>query len=399
MDRARTTAMALGLYMHSGMSFYTSWCGIVDQSTNHFAAGFLSTTFDYLHNFRMQVFFVISGFFTKKILSRGVLVFLRNRAVRLGIPFLIGVLTIGPFINSCNSYGVLKASGVSQSLLASLYDQLTASRKWRELTPHYLWFLLYLLIYSPLVAAFLFVEQEGVGVNERMNVLKRSIKSLAASKCTPLVGAIPLVIIQVLTQERPFNEVGNSFIPCLGSLLAYGCFFAYGCVLSSHLEAFVWIRERAYFNLLVGTGVWVTSALVLPHGVTVGIFNHTNAVEPFSPWIAVCSQALVPWMLTLGFLGIFLRHGNQNSQLFLRLSKMSYWVYFSHVPILMLLQVLTADWPYSWWLKLILFNVGQFGISALLFFCFLAFPWFRGCFAGNSNALSNPTSGRESGVA
>ncbi len=93
MDALRATAMILGIALHGALSFVPFPWGVQD-SEQHEAFG---TFFFVIHGFRMPVFFVMSGFFTAMIWRRrGLGSILKQRFLRVFLPCMVGIWTIGP---------------------------------------------------------------------------------------------------------------------------------------------------------------------------------------------------------------------------------------------------------------------------------------------------------------
>jgi len=86
--------MFLGVVLHASMAYIpnTPW-GTHDPA----AADWVGLILVGIHGFRMQLFFVISGFFTLMLLQRrGVQSVIKHRFLRILVPCLIGVITVLP---------------------------------------------------------------------------------------------------------------------------------------------------------------------------------------------------------------------------------------------------------------------------------------------------------------
>lgn len=95
LDATRAFALILGVIFHA-VWFYAPYSmsqAVFDVRSNHFFGWFFFTS----HSFRMQLFFVIAGFFARMLIERrGVRGFVSNRWKRIGLPFLVGWIIIYP---------------------------------------------------------------------------------------------------------------------------------------------------------------------------------------------------------------------------------------------------------------------------------------------------------------
>ena len=92
LDALRAVAMLLGIALHGSLAYTTvGFWGVRDDHT-HFGFDILNST---IHGFRMQLFFVISGFFTAMLWrKRGLVAVLRQRALRILLPLVIFIVPI-----------------------------------------------------------------------------------------------------------------------------------------------------------------------------------------------------------------------------------------------------------------------------------------------------------------
>ena len=94
LDSVRATAMLLGVVYHSMMFRMMVGGGPPGPMGMGGPSRYLQ---DWLHCFRMPLFFLISGFFGRMVLEKyGTGEYLRKRWVRIGLPLLVGMFTVGP---------------------------------------------------------------------------------------------------------------------------------------------------------------------------------------------------------------------------------------------------------------------------------------------------------------
>jgi fucose 4-O-acetylase-like acetyltransferase len=95
LDALRAFAMLLGIVLHASLSFSTlPW---VVRDTRQ--SGLYSVFMQALHGFRLPLFFLVSAFFTTMLWRRrGLASLLKQRAVRILVPCLVGLVTIIPVL-------------------------------------------------------------------------------------------------------------------------------------------------------------------------------------------------------------------------------------------------------------------------------------------------------------
>ena len=94
LDALRAFAMYLGVFHHAAHSFVNPSWVIRDSQPIPWLGIFSSSG---VHGFRMELFFLVSGFFTAMLCQkRGVVAMLKNRTLRILIPCLIALFTLNP---------------------------------------------------------------------------------------------------------------------------------------------------------------------------------------------------------------------------------------------------------------------------------------------------------------
>ena len=117
-----------------------------DVSTSPWVTGFTTVS----HSFRMELFFLLAGFFARNAVQRRGAQFLRTRLIRVGIPFLIGwflrpLLVSGWIVGSMSLRGTVDVPGALWGGVLSLSTLPTGLY-----TGTHLWFLYYLALITGL---------------------------------------------------------------------------------------------------------------------------------------------------------------------------------------------------------------------------------------------------------
>ena len=99
LDAVRAFALLLGIVFHASLSFVPVFIGwaVMDISTGSSIMNFILVS----HSFRMELFFLIAGFFSHMTFHRrGGGPFIKSRIVRIAIPFVVGWFVLRPLIVS-----------------------------------------------------------------------------------------------------------------------------------------------------------------------------------------------------------------------------------------------------------------------------------------------------------
>lgn len=118
LDALRGWAMLLGIVLHVSLSFFpTSWWVQDPQQNQLFGLLFLA-----IHGFRMPLFFLLSGYFTMLIYRRkGLPALIRQRALRILLPCLVGLFTIIPALHAVGAWAAARAPRPSSAELPPLF--------------------------------------------------------------------------------------------------------------------------------------------------------------------------------------------------------------------------------------------------------------------------------------
>src|SRR4030095_15967394 len=96
LDALRGVMMLVGIYLHAAVAYsaYGSW----PWKAGAFP-GISDVSLGLLHAFRMPVFYVLAGFFAALLYERrGPRGFVRNRVIRVLVPFAVGWAVLFPLV-------------------------------------------------------------------------------------------------------------------------------------------------------------------------------------------------------------------------------------------------------------------------------------------------------------
>ena len=316
MDALRGVAMLLGIVLHVGcflvpLEYWPvndPWAYTAPPEQNPY--GMLLSG---IHGFRMPLFFLVSGFFGAMLWeSRGVRRLIGHRASRVGAPLAVGMFTLVPVVAWQGAEGAFTP-----------LDWMLAW--WTDGLAH-LWFLWYLLLMTALFAA---AVRMGVQFRSRAWRL-----------------AVPLAFLPLYFMEERLGFGADTplhVIPSLRVLAFYTLFFFYGASYRRRgLDA-----DRRWAFAIAPAAVLHFAGLFLMHDPTVA--------DAAWAWpAAALLQTVYVWLMCFGFLGLF-RWVASGERFWVRyLSDASYWVYLTHLPLVIAGQFIVADWTVSVHLKFVL---------------------------------------------
>lgn len=351
LDALRAFAMLLGIVLHATSAYR----GVKAPVTDVFSSPDLifDEAFHAIHGFRMQLFFLISGFFTMLLQQRlGWGGMLRQRAVRIALPLAVGTVTIVRLTRWT------KVELASQAWLDRRNVALDGGIEIRWIGPFgELWFLWFLVLF---VSAFALVSAASpVG-------LARWLKTLPS----PVIAAIAFAVtwgaqysvMAARSRPRFAMPAPLTVLPEPQTLLYYGTFF------------FVGIAVR-YVETIAGRpllGTQPRAWLLLLPGSVVFFFALDTTFEGGREDLmaAALLQTLYAWLMVGGLLGLFstVIRGERPSIRYL--SDSSYWLYLAHPPLVVLGQWYMRNWELSTVAKFALLNLS---VTALLLASYAVF--------------------------
>jgi len=121
LDALRAFAMLLGIVIHGVLSFVGTpiWSAQdINQNPQY------GMVLEFIHGFRMPLFFLVSGFFTAMMWQkRGSLAILIHRTKRILVPLILGMIAFAPLLNNMESLKDWKNRLVKEENDKSQYDK------------------------------------------------------------------------------------------------------------------------------------------------------------------------------------------------------------------------------------------------------------------------------------
>ena len=342
LDALRAFAMMLGVWLHMAMPYTEGlprgfWP--VDEQDNVLVG--LSVLV--IHSWRMELFFMLSGFFTAMlVIRRGVKATATQRTKRIVFPFMIAMVTLGTAcavvwgVGYAQMFGGETSQWVRGSILSSwgIGEQAVFGRLW------HFWFL-YTLIY--LIAIGLIAHATLSKQFATLNTaISRFIGWGASSWLGFFVLSIPLGLVLVLIGTPNGPGPALSMVPDIKSSVYYALPFFAGWYLYASRESINILAKRFWWAFTIASSV----ALPL-HG-----WSLTKAVESFGEGsqelsthmiIACMSRGLLTVSFSLALIGAFTlilsKPGPRLSRVIRYFSDSAYWVYLAHMPLVAAMSV------------------------------------------------------------
>lgn len=290
----------------------------------------------FVHTWHMPLFFAISGFLAASALRRSSAALqVRARFRRLGVPLVVGMLTVVPLAN----FFVIEA--------AALWPRKGALPAKRELdfanvfsfTPRHLWFISYLLIISLLaIGIWLAVQRApriGAAINRAFGQLLRSWWAI------PALASISAAILVTKTGWVAGGSASNSLIPTPTLFAYFGFFFVFGWLLSGQNDLEEKLKRGAWLRLGAGALIAVPAFLLFyDSGAFTGNVGTPGALVEIGALrlYGLFAVGLVCWLTLFGIWGVLARYVRQESRVLRYLSDASFWIYLVHIPFLVALQ-------------------------------------------------------------
>lgn len=352
LDWLRVLAILLLVFFHAAMPFVAEWgWHLKNAETSHLL---LETNF-FMSRWRMALLFLISGVGTAYALgSRPIRRFARERARRLVVPLLFGILVVVP----PQIYMERLANGEAAGYLRFWPTILTTGPyPDGNLSWHHLWFVAYLALYTLLLLP-LFAWLRG----ERRRRAAAALESVVARVGLPAF-ALPLGV--ALAVLYPWFPGPQNVVDDWAHLTYYLIFFAYGYLLADAEGVWRQIEERRAVSFR-----WAVACILL-----INAFRWNGATPPLdhSPigaaWAALLALNAWCWVLTI--LGYGRRWLNRPSRVLAYANEGIYPYYILHQTVIVVLAYYVIPLPDGVFAKYLVLSVLSLLLTAALYEVFV----------------------------
>lgn len=367
LDAVRAFALLLGIVFHASLSFLPFFIGwaVMDVSTSGLVAGFILIS----HSFRMEVFFLIAGFFSHLTFHRkGAGEFVRSRFLRIVVPFVLGWFLLRPLIVSGWIMGGASLRGdvdIAAGLLGGFKSLETLPAG--IFVGSHLWFLYYLVLITGIVLLLRgLLQRTGRGYEALARCADAVLGWMSRSPFSVSLFALPTAGAMWFMRGWGMDTPEHSLQPHVPVLLIYGGFFTFGWIL--HRQADL-LGRFARLSILRGVlavlGI-VGTVLVAAIEGDPGHPRYLSAHVVFA-----LSYAVMMWSLVFLTIGVFEKLIQRTNRIARYVADSSYWMYLIHLPIVVWLQVAVAELPLHWLVKLTAISVVTIAVSLLTYDLFV----------------------------
>lgn len=354
LDTLRSGALGLGILMHAVMPFLPVGGWLVTDTRS--SEGALVTTY-VIHLFRMVLFMLLAGYFGRMVLHRrGAAGYVRDRLLRIGLPVIalypLAVLPLPLLV-------VLNVTVRGQALP----EDPRPAPEWipepfLAFAPGHLWFLVVLVQCVLITVALRAVLLRVLG-RDRGELVAQRVGRLLSSSAGVVVLAVPYLICLLLQGDVQGGiREPLTILPEPAPLIAYlGAFLA-----GWFLHAFPGSPQVPGAPHVPGAPqvpgalqrITVQWPVQLAAAVTLTVVGWLLYLAATPLVVHAAAMALAGWAWTFALVGLCLRFLDRESRVVRYLADASYWSYLLHLPIVVGLGILFADFDWPILIKLVL---------------------------------------------
>ncbi len=254
LDALRAWAMSMGVVLHAAWIMTPGSSGA--PKTDASASPWMDYLAGSIHMFRMQLFFVLAGFFACLLIrKRGAWNFSTNRLLRVGLPLLLFWLVLRPpmtaqFYEAQIQSGEIQGDKTAWGMVQSDYQNMTAESVF---TMH-LWFIYYLFVTYIIVL----LARTIVVIVDRNATFRDWLSSVFCRVLTSSWSVLPLAVLTgafMLPMDDFFGIQIDAFslYPIWSGLLCYVAFFMVGWFIFRNVDQLSAMLRGWKWQLAVGT--------------------------------------------------------------------------------------------------------------------------------------------------
>lgn len=351
-DYLRVLAVFMGIIMHSTMAFTTTDFYFWYLKVNN-ASIIADNIVLLVHVYYMPLFFLIAGYFASQMYQKyqwqGLI---RNRASRIGLPFLILMLILIPihtedlfyyiYNHQLSSGGAIPAGPHFATWISSQISMLYhTGQLWQYYdNNNTYWFLYYLLLYY---VGILLLQLLINGLNKVLSAKVKQWINLIVTNIyqNPLV--IAMILFGILSNSQTwYLDISYKFYPPLHIIFFYAVFFLMGWFMQRQNSITICTRHCVIYFVLTMCVFLPTYYILRMHSVDYG-----NPHYGLYGMICLLLYALIASYLIFSTTGLTILYLNKDNRIIRYLADSSYWLYIGQIPIIVLAQIIFIhlSWP------------------------------------------------------
>ncbi|WP_425237575.1 acyltransferase family protein [Ulvibacterium sp.] len=344
-DWLRIALIISVFFFHVGMIFRPEQWHV--NSTESFA--FLDPIMWWLHIWRMPLLFLVSGIGTFYAIGhRTSWQYVKERLRRLYIPFTFGFFTLVPlmvYVERIDKYGSL------WNFIPHMFDG--GPYPAGNISWHHLWFILYLLLISLLIAPFLNYTRSG-----HYNMIRGRLIHMASKKMG-LNLVLPVIILSQIYLRQYFPDSTHALANDWAYFVYYLLFFLSGFMLFTSdkvIETLAQQRRLYLAQTLISSAIYFLTIYLIDN-------------ESVRYYIYMVGSIVTAWSCGLTALGYFKKYLDQNHRYRKVLNEAIYPFYLLHQPALIFVGYVVLQWDISYGAQAVLITLLSL---VVIIFCY----WF-----------------------
>ncbi|RVU37710.1 hypothetical protein EOE67_09580 [Rheinheimera riviphila] len=363
LDNLRALAMLAGLFFHAALAYspmlHSFWPSA--DPKNH-------PLFDLVawasHLFRMPVFFLLAGFFCALLLQKsGGRAFVKNRLLRIVLPLLIFLPLLWLAMAWVIKFALVYVTQKPPFLLFVQAMMAQSEPPKLPLSTMHLWFLYHLLFLYLLTWCGRVLLSDNL-LNKLRSIKPNQLLLLMIVACVPALYAVSV----------PFPAPEWIF-PALWALWFYGLFFALGYGFYRDPQWLAQFDPDRHLYLLIGAVSYAFYYYLLPANLIPPGLNADTQPQGLLKLSITAFEAICAVLWTLAAVLYARRCLNISSPLLRYMSKVSYWVYIVHLPLLFFIQFALTDLVLPIGVKFLVSSLGTLAFSLLSFHLLVSWSW------------------------
>jgi glucans biosynthesis protein C len=360
MDNIRALAMMLGIFFHAALA-YSPIMQHVWPAADSQNSLMIDIVAWFSHLFRMPLFFLVSGFFALLLIEkRGIQSFIKNRSLRIALPFAIFlpiclVAVMGTLV------WATKAIENPSSFIVFIKSSLqNPSAEKPPFSTMHLWFLFNLFQFCLVITVLV-----------KYGLYQSKVATWLSSKIGLLV-IFPILLVPSLYMVTIPQPAAERLYPEIWSYGYYGLFFFFGGLfytdknLLDRIKPFVWVL----LTVSIGLYAFVYQQMPVWTSIEDAIMANMKVEYTVSHLMVALAEAFISVYMTLVCMVSGKILLDKQSTWLRFISDSSYWVYILHIPLLFYVQYLLLDVDTNLWVK---FAISSFGVLFAGFISYVLF--------------------------